>query len=70
MDRNRAGKGYRGKMALYGILQFLQGALALLPPYCYLLFLNQVILEQKFGMLPFVLLFYILVYAGSTPAGI
>ncbi len=70
MDRNRAGKGYRGKMALYGILQFLQGALALLPPYCYLLFLNQVILEQKFGMLPFVLLFYILVYAGSTLAAV
>ena len=38
-------KGYQGKIVLYILLQFLQTALALLPPYCYLLFLNQVIAE-------------------------
>ena len=45
-DKMITGKKYRGKIALYIFLQFLQTACALLPPYCYLLFLNQVILER------------------------
>ena len=47
-------KGYQGKIVLYILLQFLQTALALLPPYCYLLFLNQVITERRFELLGFV----------------
>ena len=59
-------KGYQGKIVLYILLQFLQTALALLPPYCYLLFLNQVIAERRFELLGFVCLLYLLVFLGKA----
>ncbi|MCM1412688.1 MAG: ABC transporter transmembrane domain-containing protein, partial [Lachnospiraceae bacterium] len=59
-------KGYRGKIVLYALLQLLQGALALLPPYCYLIFLNRVIMERRFEKLFAVLSLYLLVFAGNT----
>lgn len=65
-DKMITGKKYRGKIALYIFLQFLQTACALLPPYCYLLFLNQVILEEKSELLLYVCLFYVLVFLGDT----
>lgn len=59
-------KGYQGKIVLYVLFQFLQGALALLPPYCYLIFLNRVIMEQRFEKLFTVLLLYIFVFVGNA----
>lgn len=66
MDRYVIRKGRRKKIALYVFLQFLQNAFALLPPYCYLMFLNQIIMEQKFEMLIYVLLLYVIVFMGNT----
>ena len=66
MDKYVTNKKYRGKMILYVMLQFLQTALALLPPYCYLLFLNQIIMEQKFGRLIAIVMLYILVFMGNA----
>lgn len=64
MDVKR--KGCQGKIILYVLLQFLQSALALLPPYCYLLFLNRVIMEQKYELLFTVLLSYLFVFMGNA----
>lgn len=66
MDNRIAQKGYHGKISLYILLQFLQTAFALLPPYCYFLFLNQVITEQNFERLIFVCLLYVLVFLGNA----
>lgn len=66
MDHYVTGKGCRGKTVLYITLQFLQTAFALLPPFCYLLFLNRVILERKFEQLFFVCLLYLIVFLGNT----
>lgn len=65
-DNTVPGKKYGGKIALYVFLQFLQTAFALLPPYCYLLFLNRVILEGKSEMLLSVCLLYAAVFLGDT----
>lgn len=70
MDHYMIGKGCWGKTVLYIMLQFLQTALALLPPFCYLLFLNRVILEQKFELLIFVCLLYLLVFLGNALASV
>lgn len=66
MDNLIIGNAYKGKTALYVLLQFLHSAFALLPPYCYLLFLNQIIMEQKFETLIPICLLYLLVYLGNT----
>ncbi len=66
MEHCIIGKNYRGKTILYVVLRFLQTALALLPPFCYLLFLNKVIMERKFEMLTFVCLLYLLVFLGNA----
>lgn len=65
-DKAVTGKKHGGKILVYVFLQLLQTALALLPPYCYLLFLNQVILEQKTELLVWVCLFYVLVFMGNA----
>lgn len=57
---------YRRKVFLYLLLQFIKSSLILLPPYCYLLFLNEVITEKKFEKLWFVLGLYVLVFAGKA----
>lgn len=57
---------FRGKMLLYILLQFLKQGLLLLPPYCYLLFLNEIITEQRFEKLWMVIGLYAAVYAGKA----
>ena len=66
MDNRIAPKGYHRKISLYILLQFLQTACALLPPYCYFLFLNQVIMEQNSKRLIYVCLLYVLVFLGNA----
>lgn len=51
---------------LYIILQFLKAGLLLLPPYCYLLFLNQVITDKRIGWLWAVVGLYAAVFAGKA----
>ncbi len=56
-------KPYRGKTILYILLQFAKSGLLLLPPYCYLLFLNEVITKRRLEMLWAVVGLYGLVFA-------
>ena len=42
---------FQGKTVLYILLRFLKQGLLLLPPYCYLLFLNEVITKHNFQIL-------------------
>lgn len=59
-------KSYRGKMVLYIILQFLKSGLLLLPPYCYMLFLNQVITQKRIEWLWAVAGLYAAVFAAKA----
>ena len=55
-------KPYKGKMIFYMFLQFVYSGLLLLPPYCYLLFLNEVITKGRMEMLWLIVLFYVLIF--------
>ena len=55
-------KTYRSKIIGYILLQFVKEGLILLPPYCYLLFLQEVITNRKMELLIIVILMYILVF--------
>ncbi len=59
-------KAYRGKLLLYIVLQFLKSGLLLLPPYCYLLFLNEVITGKRIGWLWGVVVLYVAVFAAKA----
>lgn len=59
-------KPYRGKLFLYIALQFLQSGLLLLPPYCYLLFLNEVITGKRLGRLWGIVALYVAVFAAKA----
>lgn len=59
-------KSYRWKMVLYIALQFLNAGLLLLPPWCYLLFLNQVITYQRMEWLWAVVGLYAAVFAAKA----
>lgn len=59
-------KAYRGKLLLYIVLQFLKAGLLLLPPYCYLLFLNEVITGKRIGWLWGVVTFYVSIFAAKA----
>lgn len=57
---------YRSKAILYIILKFVHSGLLLLPPYCYMVFLDEVIMKQHLDR--FVLVFgaYIAVFIAKT----
>lgn len=57
---------FRGKMLLYILLQFLKQGLLLLPPYCYLLFLNEIITERKFEKIWLIIGLYIAAYMSKA----
>lgn len=59
-------KPYRGKMILYIVLQFFKSGLMLLTPYFYLLFLNDVITEQRFEKLWMILGLYLIVFMAKA----
>ena len=59
-------KSYRWKMILYIVLRFLKEGLLLLPPYCYLLFLNQVITYKRLEWLWAVMGLYAAVFAAKA----
>lgn len=59
-------KSYRWKMALYIALQFLRDGLLLLPPYCYLLFLNQVVTNKRMEWIWAVMGLYAAVFAAKA----
>lgn len=62
----RQGTPFQGKIALYILLRFLKQGLALLPPYCYLLFLNEVITKGNFKALWLVVGLYVAVYMSKS----
>lgn len=66
MDSCISVKSYRGKMILYIALQFLKSGLLLLPPYCYLLFLNEVITNRRIAWLGGVVALYAAVFAAKA----
>ncbi|MDE7224441.1 MAG: hypothetical protein K2O34_11775, partial [Acetatifactor sp.] len=53
-------------MFFYIVLQFLKSGLMLLPPYFYMLFLNDVITEQRFEKLWLILGLYITVFMAKA----
>ena len=57
---------FRGKMLLYILLQFLKQGLLLLPPYCYLLFLSEIITERKFEKIWLIIGLYIAAYMSKA----
>lgn len=57
---------YIGKVVLYIVLKFAHYGLLLLPPYCYLLFLNDVITMQRFDRLWLIVGAYIVIYVAKT----
>lgn len=59
-------KSFRGKLCLYILLQFLKRGLLLVPPYCYLLFLEEVITQGRLELLLPVFALYIGVFLGKT----
>ena len=59
-------KTYRGKIIGYILLQFVKAGLILLPPYCYLLFLQGVITNRRLELLIIVILMYILVFVAKA----
>lgn len=65
-DKCIAVKEYRGKLFLYIALQFLQSGLLMLPPYCYLLFLNEVITKKRMEWLGGIMALYIAVFAAKA----
>lgn len=66
MDRYITIKAYRGKLLLYIILRFLKSGLLLLPPYCYLLFLNEVITGKRLTWLWGIVALYVAVFAAKA----
>ncbi len=59
-------KAYRGKLIVYVMLQFVRAGLILLPPYCYLLFLNEVITNRRPELTGVVVMLYILIFAAKA----
>jgi len=59
-------KAYRGKMFIYVVLCFIKSGLLLLPPYCYLFFLNEVITNQRLELIGVVVIMYLLVFAAKA----
>lgn len=59
-------RAYRGKLFLYIALRFLKSGLLLLPPYCYLLFLSEVITNKRIECLWGVLALYVAVFAAKA----
>uniref|UniRef100_UPI0040579220 ABC transporter ATP-binding protein n=1 Tax=Acetatifactor sp. TaxID=1872090 RepID=UPI0040579220 len=59
-------KKYGGKMLVYVLLQFIKYGLLLLPPYCYLLFLEEIITARRFEKIWLILGLYILVFLGKS----
>lgn len=57
---------YRGRVVIYIFLQILKYGLLLLTPYCYLIFLNEVLTQQRFDRLAIVLVLYMCVYLIKT----
>ena len=47
VDKIFSDRKYRGKIVLYVVLKFAYSGLLLLPPYCYLLFLDEIIIGQR-----------------------
>lgn len=66
MDSYITIKTYRGKLFLYIVLQFLKSGLLLLPPYCYLLFLDEVITNKRMEWLWAIVALYIVVFAAKA----
>ncbi len=59
-------KPYRGRVILYIVLQFVKSGLVLLPPYFYLLFLNDVITERSIERLWVIMGLYIFVFVAKA----
>lgn len=59
-------KEYGGKVFVYILLQFVKYGLLLLPPYCYLLFLDEIITARRFEKMWLILGLYILVFLGKS----
>jgi len=59
-------RAYRGKLIVYEVLQLVRAGLLLLPPYCYLLFLNEVITERRVELTGFIVMLFILVFAAKA----
>ena len=57
---------YKGKVIIYIILQFIKTGLVLLSPYCYLLFLNEVLTARRFEKLGVIVLLYAVIYMGKA----
>ena len=62
-------KEYKGSICLYGAVYLLQQLMALLPPYCYLLFLQEVITEGRLTWIPAIFGGYLAVYLLQTFVG-
>ena len=62
-------KEHKRFIYLYGAVYLLQQLLALVPPYCYLLFLQEVITEGRLTWIPLVFGGYLTVYFIQTFAG-
>lgn len=59
-------KDYKGKMTCYVLLQFVKAGLLLLPPYCYMLFLEEVIANRRMELLGLVVVLYLVVFAAKA----
>lgn len=66
VDKIFSDRKYRGKIVLYVVLKFAYSGLLLLPPYCYLLFLDEIIIGQRLERLIFILGAYIVVFMAKT----
>ncbi|MCH5341641.1 MAG: ABC transporter ATP-binding protein [Acetatifactor sp.] len=62
-------KEYKRFIYPYGAVYLLQQLLVLVPPYCYLLFLQKVITEEKLTWIPFIFGGYLTVYFVQTFVG-
>ena len=62
-------KEHKRFIYLYGAVYLLQQLLALVPPYCYLLFLREVITEGRLTWIPLIFGGYLTVYFVQTFAG-
>lgn len=59
-------KKYRSKMGAYIVILFLKSGLVLSIPYCYLLFLNEIITAHRFEYIWMILLLYVYIYMGKA----
>jgi len=59
-------KAYKGRIVLYVLLQFGRSGLLLLPPYCYLFFLNEVLAGGRIELMWAAAALYFLVYAAKA----